>query len=221
MLEGPGIERQPPAVGGHDPVRDHDVGVDLRVVRPAGVLAKRGSDQAAGVDGPHLAIDPIATVGVVLDPPERRSDRRIVSVEHLLADTVAPDGEQHRHRLRCRAGDVEPAHGALVMARAQQLPGGRVPAIHQRQEVAVVRFPVEAEHSGAASEPPAGLLVAVEVVPAWAVDVVGAGVGALERGHPGGHGRLPHVRVHSSVCCCDACARIQVVTGRSFSWRGG
>lgn len=221
MLEGPGIERQPPAIGGHDPVRDHQVRVQLRVVRPAGVLAKRGRDQAAGVDDPHLAIDPVATVGVVLDPPERRGDRRIVSVEHLLADTVVAYGVQDRHRLRCRAGDVEPAHGALVVARAQQLASGRVPAIHERQEVAVVDLPGEAERSGAMAEPPTGRLVAVEVIPAGTVDVVRPGVGALERGHPGGHGRLPHAGVHSSVCCCDACARASPVTGRSFSWRGG
>jgi hypothetical protein len=31
-------------------VRDHDVGVQLRVVRPAGVVAERGGDEPVGAD---------------------------------------------------------------------------------------------------------------------------------------------------------------------------
>ena len=61
---------------------------------------------------------------------------------------------------------------------------------------------------GATAEPLARRLVAVEVVPAGTIDVVGAGVGALERGHPGGHGRLPHELVHPSVDRCDAGAAV-------------
>ncbi len=99
-----------------------------------------------------------------------------------------------------------------MVAGTEQLTAKRVPAVHQGEEVVVVHLPDEAERVGAATEPSTGRLVAVEVVPAGTVDVVGAGVGALERGHPGGHDRIPHERVHSSVCCCDACTEVVAVT---------
>jgi hypothetical protein len=71
VLEGAGVEREPPAVGCHDPVGDHEVGVDLRIVSPAGVLAEGRTDDAVSIDSPDLAVDPIAAVGMILDPPER------------------------------------------------------------------------------------------------------------------------------------------------------
>lgn len=74
--------------------------MDLGVVRPAGVLTEGGSDQAAGVDGPDLPVDPVPAVGVLLNPTERRGDGCIVRVEDLVADAFVADGEQDRHRLR-------------------------------------------------------------------------------------------------------------------------
>src|SRR5690606_37979510 len=100
VLEGPGVEGEPPPVGGYDSVRNHEVGVDLRVVRPAGVLAESGTYQAPGVDGPDLAINAVPAMRVVLDPPESSCDRGVVCFEDLVADPVAADGEQDRNRLR-------------------------------------------------------------------------------------------------------------------------
>jgi hypothetical protein len=173
----------------------------------AGVLTERRRDQPVGVDGPDLPVDPVAAVGMILDPPERGSNRGVMGVEDLPADVLVADGEQHRHRLRCRAGDVEAPHGPVGVAGAEQRAVHGVDAIHDGEEVLVVGLAGQAEHLGPSAEPPAGRFVAVEVVAARAVDVVRAGVGALEGGHAGGHGRLPHERVHSSVNRCDGLLR--------------
>ena len=204
VLEGAGVERQPPTVGGHHPVDDDEVGVDLGVMRPAGVLTEGSGDQAVGVDGPDLPVDSVPAVGVVLDPTERGGDGCVVRVEDLVADAFVADGVQDGHRLRRRAGDVEASDRALVVTGAEQRAVDRVPPVHEREEVVVVGLAREPQRLGPTAEPLAGWLVAVEVVPAGTVDVVGAGVGALERGHPGGHGRLQHELVHSSVDRCDA-----------------
>jgi hypothetical protein len=90
------------------------------------------------------------------------------------------------------------------VAGAEQRAVDGVDAVHHGEEVFVVGLAGQAEHLGAFAEPSAGRFVAVEVVAAGAIDVVGAGVGALEGGHAGGHSRFPHERVHSSVVPCDA-----------------
>jgi hypothetical protein len=46
----PGVDRAPVPVTPLQQVRDHDVGVQLRVVRPAGVVAERGGDEPVGAD---------------------------------------------------------------------------------------------------------------------------------------------------------------------------
>src|SRR5690606_500440 len=104
--------------------------------------------------------------------------------------------------------DVEAADGAVGVAGAEQFAVDGVTAVHEREEVVVVDIAAQAEGGGASTEPPAGRLVTVEVVAAGPVDVVGAGIGALERGHPGGHGRPQHEPVHPSVLRCDACAAV-------------
>ena len=54
-LDRPGVQRQPPAIRGPHPVRDHQVGVELRIGGPAGVLTERRRDDPLGVDDRHLA----------------------------------------------------------------------------------------------------------------------------------------------------------------------
>ncbi len=49
-----GVEGEPAAVGSEDPVRDHDMGVQLRVERPADVLAKRHRHDPLRVDDVDL-----------------------------------------------------------------------------------------------------------------------------------------------------------------------
>ena len=77
-LEGAGVERQPPPIGGADTVGHHDVGVKVRVECSRGVLAERRCDDALGVDDRDFAVDPESGVGVRLDPSDHRSDCRVV-----------------------------------------------------------------------------------------------------------------------------------------------
>ena len=62
------------------------MGVQLRVERAAGVLTEGGGHDALGVDDRDLAADAVAGVGVPLDPAGHRSDRGVVSGEHLASD---------------------------------------------------------------------------------------------------------------------------------------
>jgi len=101
------------------------------------VLTEGRSDKSIGVDRPDLAVDPVAAVGVVLDPTERGGNGGVVSIEDLPADVVVADGEQDGHRLRCRARDVEPSDSALVVTGAEQFPVDRVPTVHEGEEVVI------------------------------------------------------------------------------------
>lgn len=170
----------------------------LGVVRPAGVLAEGCGDQPAGVDGPDLAVDPVAAVGVVFDPCEGGFDGCVVGGEDLASDVIVTDGEQHRHRLGCGAGDVEAPDGSVGVAGAEE-PPARLAAVHDGEEVVVVHGPGQVEGCGSSAMPLTRRLAAVEVVPTGLLDVVAAGVGALQGDHPGGHDRVPRERVHSSV----------------------
>ncbi len=75
----------------------------------------------------------------------------------------------------------------------------RVHAGHHREEGVVVDLAGEAEPSCAFAEPDAAGLARLQVVVRQLLDVVGAGVGALQRGHPDGHDHSLRVSVHSSV----------------------
>ena len=82
MIE-PGVQRQPPPVRGLHPVGDHQMGVQLRVDRPAGVLTKRRRHDPLGVDHRDLAADPEPGVGVSLDPADQRRHRGVMRGEDL------------------------------------------------------------------------------------------------------------------------------------------
>src|SRR5205807_2270069 len=67
MLDRSCVERQPAAVRGDDPVRYYDVGVELGVERPAGVLPESRRDDAVGDVDAYLTVDAVAGVGMGLD----------------------------------------------------------------------------------------------------------------------------------------------------------
>ena len=110
VLDQPGVECQPATVGRLDPVGDHEMGVDLRVERSAGVLAERSRHDPLGVDHRHFPTDPVPGVRVPFDPAGERSDCSIVCGEHFPTDVMVTEGEHHGHGLRRRTRHVEPAH---------------------------------------------------------------------------------------------------------------
>ena len=110
VLDQPGVECQPATVGRLDPVGDHEVGVDLRVERSAGVLAERCRHDPLGVDDRHFPTDPVPGVRVPFDPAGERHDCSVVCGEHFPTDVMVTEGEHHGHGLRRRTRHVEPAH---------------------------------------------------------------------------------------------------------------
>ncbi len=71
-----GIQRQPAAIAGRDPVGDNGVGVQLRVEGPAGVLTKQPHHDPLGVHRDYLAVAAHSGVGVGLDPGSTASTAR-------------------------------------------------------------------------------------------------------------------------------------------------
>ena len=197
-----GVERQPATVRGLDPIRDHQMRMQLRVQRPTGVLPERGGHDPLNVDDRDLTTDPVAGVGVGLDPPGQFPHRGVVRVEDGAPDVLIAQRPQHRDGLGCRCGHVEPAYRLVVVAPSQiAIRPARVHAGHHRQERLVADFAADAELLSAGSEPDATRFAGVEVVVRQLLDVVRASVGALQRGHAYGHHTPPHTRVavHSSV----------------------
>lgn len=176
------------------------MGVQLRVERAAGVLSEGGGHDALRVDDRDLAADSVPGVGMPFDPAGERGDCGVVSGDDFPSGVEVTEREQHRRRLRCRAGDVEAAH-RLVVVRATEVAVGacRVEPTHERDEGVVVDLAAEAEELGSVAEPDASRFTGLEVVVRQLLDVVGAGVGALEGGHADGHGELPGASVHSSI----------------------
>ena len=153
-----------------------------------------------GVDDGDLAVDPVAGVGLRLDPADHRGDGVVVRGEDLRADVVVADGPLDRHRFRRRAGHVEAAHCLLLVGQTEQVPAGRVQSGHHRDERLRIHRTLQSQEFGAVAVPHAGRLTAgVDVVRRELLDVVGARVQAPQRRHPGGHAALPHARVHPSV----------------------
>ena len=163
------------------------------------MVAEVGDEDALGVEGADLPVDPVAGVGVAFDPADHRGDRGVVSLEDLATDVAVSEGEQDGHALACRAGDVEPAVGLVGVLGAKGPAGSRVLAGHEGQERLLVDRVPEMETGHRSALPAAGRFASVEVVAELLLDVIGAGVATLEGGGPGGHEALTLERVHSSV----------------------
>jgi hypothetical protein len=132
------------------------------------------------------------------DPVDHGGHGCVVGVEDRLADVVVAEGEEHRHRLGRRGGDVKAPHRILAEAPAQLDTGGRVRPGHHRQERLVAHLAGQAERCGPGSPTLCRRLAAVEVVAGQGLDVVDAGLRSLQRCHSNGHQHLPASGVHSS-----------------------
>lgn len=169
----------------------------LSATTPALVGAIIDTDSPRSTAARHPSTTALRTWRV--DPVHDGRHRRIVGVEDLLEHGVVAQGEQHGYGLGRRACHVIAADGPVGVARAQRKPGDRVHAGHEIEEVVFLDRASQPEPVRSPAVPDAGRLAAVEVVAELVLDVVAPGVGASQGRGPGGHGRLPHGRVHSSV----------------------
>ena len=174
--------------------------VELGVERPAGVLAEPGGDDPFRADDRDPPADPVAGVGVALDPLSQCCDGGVVGGEHLPARVRVAKGKQHRDRLGRGAGHVEAAYGRVVVAATQVLfRSPRVHAGHHGEEGVIRNLAHEAEPAAALTGPNAARFNRLQVVVRERLDVVGAGRVALERGYSYRHRPLTPESVHSSV----------------------
>ncbi len=202
MLDQAGVQRQPSIVRRLDPVGDHQVRVQLRVKRPAGVLAERCGDDACCIHHSDFTADAIAGVSVVFDPLRHGLHGRVVSVEHSAAHLVIAECEQQGHGLRRRSCDIEATHRRVVVPAAEvSIRSRRIHARHHGQEVLVIHLVAKAEHPRAFAVPQTAGLSGLQVVVRQLLHVVGASVRSLQGGHPHGHDTPPLTRaaVHSSI----------------------
>ena len=141
-VDGLRVDRGPPAVRAVQQVRHHQVGVQLRVPRPRGVVLEAGDDPPVGVDvGGALpaALMPAQPVpGHRLQIVDHLPDGDLVGVPDRGRHCLVAEPEQHAHRLGGGDGDVGPGP-AHVHPPAGELQRGRVP-------VGAVRAPVHPAH---------------------------------------------------------------------------
>ncbi len=140
-LQQPGVERPPTTVAGLHLRRDHDMGVQLRIVGTARRLAEHRSGQPAGVGVEPCPVR--ADAGrrpIPLDHRHRGVDGPVVT---LGEPVVARESPQHRHRLRRRErrviarhrlGDVAVPVDPVEQLTPEDLAGDRVPARQERFE---------------------------------------------------------------------------------------
>jgi len=217
-LDQSGVEGEPSAVGRLHPVRDDNVGVDLRIERTAGVLSEQRGDDPVGVDDRDLAADAVPGVGMSFDPAHERLDGEVVGVEDSSPGVVVAECEEYGHGLRRRAGDVETSDRVPAVDAAEvPVRVVRDATVHHGEEVLVDQLTDQAEldsdqaelDSGRA-DPAASGFVGVEVVVRELLDVVAAGSQTLQGRHPNGHSRPPNEFpdgiVHSSVMGGWGCA---------------
>ncbi len=137
------VQCQPSSVGGADPVGDHRMGVQLGIEFAAGVLTEHPHDDPFGVDTHHMTPLPHPSVRLRLHPGEHRVHRRSCASVTCLTGLVVADGEQHRHRLRCREGGVEASHRLIAVTASQPSTRGRMLSGHHRQKRLVIHLPVQ------------------------------------------------------------------------------
>ena len=77
------IKRQPAAIGRYHTVRDHSVGVQLRIQRPRRVLTEHTYRDAVRVDHHDLAIDPKPGVRVAFHPADHGVNGGVVRGDDL------------------------------------------------------------------------------------------------------------------------------------------
>ena len=165
LLEEPGVERQPPPGRVLDLGRDDGVGMELRVDGAGRVLAEQRGGDPTGVD----LVDAVgASPGdrpVVLEPPERRVHRCLVSSEHLGPHPrIGGERPQHRDRLRRRERAIEPAGRLAAELPSDLRPRGRVAAVEQLTQLRSGDLAFEAERAPPGAPPLSRWLVGVEVV---------------------------------------------------------
>ena len=202
VFDQPGIQGEPAAVRGLDPVRDHHMRMHLRVQGAARVLTEHRRRDPGRVQHRDLTTDPVAGVRMTLDPLHDGCHGGIVRSEHVLTHARGAEGEQGRHRLRSRARHIEPAHRPHPGG-APEVPvrPGRVHPGHHRQERLIGHLARQAQHPGRPTQPHATRFVGVEVVRRQRLHVVRPSGRAPQRRHAHRHHTPPRARVtvHSSV----------------------
>jgi hypothetical protein len=225
-LDQPGVQRQPlPGLGAD--LGDHDgVGVQLRVVRPAGVLPERRDCHAVGVHRHDLAAVSDASGRVPVDEVDDRGDSSVLGGFDLALHVGLPHAPEDREALRCGEGHVVPADRVVAVAATAQDGARRVEPVEEGLEGVGVDVAVEAGQGSTATEPLSGRLeLLVVIVPALAFAHVvprGCTRAALQGRHADSHATTPtrsrNAELHSSVVVRDGRAGGVLMAGVS---RGG
>ena len=158
------VDAGPPAVGPGGGVGDQDVGVQLGVAGPAGVVDEGGRHHPpARLEAHPFAVDasPAHPAGVGLQVLDGSCHRRVVGGDHRPHVVAVAQGEQDRDRLGGGEGGV--VAGAEHPAVAQVTAVGPAPG-EQGPQVVGIDGPRQAERLGAAPQPAAGHLAPAQVV---------------------------------------------------------
>ena len=190
------------------------MGMQLRVELAAGVLPEHTNHDPFGIDTHHMPLSPHPSVSLRFHPGEHGVHRCVVCRRHLPAGLLVADGEQHRHRLRCRERGVEPPHRPVAVAATQRSTGGRMLPRHHRQKRIAIDVPFETEKGGTSPVPAARWLTRIQVVGGELLGVVAASLSAFERGHP-------HRHDATSTLSPQMCTLLSLLLRRGRCWLEG
>ncbi|OIQ85148.1 hypothetical protein GALL_330100 [mine drainage metagenome] len=114
VVQGSGVHRQPPTVRALDLVRDHHMGVQVRIPGPGvPVVKRRGQHPTRRALLTPTRASP-SEQGRPLDEPQRVLDRGPVGCQDRAPGRVVGHRPQRRDRLRWRERQIEPRHRARV-----------------------------------------------------------------------------------------------------------
>jgi len=159
-VEALAVDAGPAAIGTDAGIGDEDVGVQLGVAGPAGVVAEGGAHHpAAGLEADPSAVDasPAHPAGVALQVVDRPLHRLLMGSEHGPGVVTVAERPQDRHRLGGGEGGVVagPQHPAVPQVGAVGPAAGE-----EGTQVVVADGSRQAQRLGQVPEPAAGLLTA-------------------------------------------------------------
>jgi len=151
-VDRPAVQRRPAAIRARR-VRDDRVGVQLRIPRSAGAIAKRRHDEPVAAQKPPAALAAPRERRLTLQIPQRPGDRLVVCVAHHPGRPRVGKTEQDRSGLRCTERQVKPRDIMLALRLPQpRLAAARRRAGEHRRERLIVHAAVEPQQPRAAPQ---------------------------------------------------------------------
>jgi len=164
LVDERSVKRRPAPVGPLHDVADEHMGVELRVARPRGAVAKARRHEAARSDPLAPVVAAPSEGGVGLQVGERLGDGVVVRPSDGVAQVIGTEAVEDAHRLRRREGDVEAGDPIGPKPPDERLAVGGRPAGEEGTERFRLDVSREPELGAGPADPATGRLAGADVV---------------------------------------------------------